>query len=274
MITENQLGELAQRLTAVPGVVGVMLGGSRARGDSAPESDVDLGLYYRSPLDTAALQRLARDIAGIDARVTRPGEWGPWVDGGAWLSVAGTAVDWIYRDLDRVHTSWADAGAGRYTFHAQVGHPLGVPDFAYAGEIALGVVLADPTGELLRLQSATRAYPRPLGRALIAGLWESSFALDIARKAVSRRDTTYVAGCLFRSLEICAYALHGAAGSWVINEKGAVASAGRLPNAPRGFAERAHRVLAHVGASPRELSGAITAAAELVADTVAACSIA
>ena len=29
------------------------------------------------------------------------GEWGPWVDGGCWLSIAGTAVDWQYRDLDR-----------------------------------------------------------------------------------------------------------------------------------------------------------------------------
>jgi hypothetical protein len=41
--------------------------------------------------------------------VTRPGEWGPWVDGGGWLHVGGTAVDWLYRDLDRVRKSWEDA---------------------------------------------------------------------------------------------------------------------------------------------------------------------
>jgi len=35
------------------------------------------------------------------------------VDGGGWLRIAGAAVDWIYRDLDRVHAAWVDARAGR-----------------------------------------------------------------------------------------------------------------------------------------------------------------
>jgi predicted nucleotidyltransferase len=36
---------VAGRLIAIPGVVAVVLGGSRARGTATPESDVDLGLY-------------------------------------------------------------------------------------------------------------------------------------------------------------------------------------------------------------------------------------
>ncbi len=43
--------------------------------------------------------------------------------------------------------------------------------------------------------------------------------------AVSRADTTYVAGCLFRALELCAHAVHAHAGRWLVNEKGVVASA-------------------------------------------------
>ncbi len=160
MIDEGaELRALAVRLCRVPGVVGVMLGGSRARGEHTAESDIDLGLYYRPPLDAVALGGLAREVAGPAARVTQPREWSPWVDGGAWLQIDGTAVDWIYRDLDRVKRSWGDAQAGRYTFHAQTGHPLGVPDFMYAGELALGIVLADPTGELTALQQATQDYP-------------------------------------------------------------------------------------------------------------------
>jgi predicted nucleotidyltransferase len=50
-ISDEYLTRLADRLTSVPGVVAVLLGGSRARGDQVPESDVDLGLYYRAPLD-------------------------------------------------------------------------------------------------------------------------------------------------------------------------------------------------------------------------------
>jgi len=91
-------------------------------------------------LDVAALGCLARQVAGREAQVTEPGAWGPWVDGGGWLIVAGTAVDWLYRDLDRVHAAWMDAVSGKFAFHAQVGHPFGVPDFAYPGEVALGVV--------------------------------------------------------------------------------------------------------------------------------------
>ena len=93
-------------------------------------------------MDIDAPQDLARDVAGPKASVTRPGEWGSWVDGGGWLYIGGTAVDWIYRGLDRVLKSWEDARAGRYDFHFQIGHPFGVPDFMYAGEVALGVVLA------------------------------------------------------------------------------------------------------------------------------------
>jgi DNA-binding transcriptional LysR family regulator len=98
-----------------------------------------------------------------------------------------------------------------------------------------------------------------------------AFVIDIARKAVSRGDTAYVAGCLFRVVEVCAHALHGHAGAWLINEKGTVASAGRLPGAPARFAERAQGALAHLGTTPGELSDAIASVAELLGDTNSAC---
>jgi len=231
---------MAERLTQVGGVVGVVLGGSRARGEHVPESDVDLGLYYRPPLDVAALGAAAREVAGPASTVTRPGEWGLWVDGGAWLQIDGTAVDWPYRDFERVRNSWRHALQGRSTFHAQVGHPLGVPDFAYAGELALGQVLADPTGQLMALQREVATYPLALSEAVVtSSLWEAGFCLDVARKAVSRAHTTYVAGCLFRTVLLCAHALHARSGRWLVNEKGAVTAAGRLPSAPQRFTRRA-----------------------------------
>ena len=271
VIDDEELLKLAESLCQVDGMVGVLLGGSRARGEHTAESDFDLGLYYRPPLDVEALQDLAQSVGGPEASVTRPGEWGPWVDGGGWLHIGGTPVDWIYRDLDRVRTSWEDARKGRYDLHFQIGHPFGVPDFMYAGEVALGVVLADPSSEITALKQAAGTYPARLTDALVAGLWEASFDLDIARKAVSRGDATYVAGCLFRVVEVCAHALHGQAGHWLINEKGAVASAGRLPVAPAGFSERAQAVMAHLGDTPDELASAIGSAADLLAETTRAC---
>jgi hypothetical protein len=272
-LSDERLGELAARLAEVPGVAGVLLGGSRARGTHTPDSDTDLGIYYHRPLDVAALGALARTVGGPAAQVTPVGGWGPWVDGGGWLTVDGAAVDWIYREVDRVATAWTDAEQGRYAFHAQAGHPLGVPDFAYAGELALGVVLADPTGELAALRGRMLVYPPALRDALVAGLWEADFLIGIARKAVVRGDAAYVAGCLFRLVGVCAHALHGAAGRWLINEKGAVAAAAALPGAPPRLRERVNAVFAAVDGDPVHLTATLDAAADLVLETADACAM-
>ena len=272
MLDDDALSFLATRIAAVPGVVGVTLGGSRARGEHTPESDIDLGLYYRRDLDVERLGELAREVGGADATVTARGGWGPWVDGGGWLTIDGSAVDWIYRELDRVERSWEDAAAGRVSFHSQAGHPAGVASFAYAGELALGVVLADPSGVLGGLRGRMADYPSALADALVDGLWEARFSIDIARKGAARGDTVYVSGCLFRAVMLCAHALHGRAGRWLVNEKGAVASAGRLSIAPSGFADRAHGVLGAPGTGSADLLATLDAAARLVDETVAAVS--
>jgi hypothetical protein len=262
------LPALADRIANVGGIVGAVLGGSRARGDHTPESDVDLGLYYRGDLDIAALAAIARDVAGPDAAITNRGEWGPWVDGGGWLVIDDIHVDWLYRDVDRVRDAWARAHRGAYEWNAQTGHPLGVPDFAYVGELALAVVLADPTGELTELRESI-IYPDALRTAVSRNLWEAGFLLQIAAKAAARSDTAYVALCLSRALLICAHALHAYDRRWLVNEKGAIASAGRLPCAPKDFEQRVCALLGHVGTSPAELDRSIDKARRLVEEVKA-----
>jgi predicted nucleotidyltransferase len=269
-ILEGMEPDLAHRLASVDGVVGVVLGGSRARGTHRPDSDVDLGVYYQGRLDVAALQTLADEVADEPAAVTEPGGWGPWVDGGGWLAIGGQRVDWIYRDLDRVRHVWTDCQAGRYQVSFQVGHPLGFYSHAYAGELALSRVLADPLGQLTELREQTLAYPPALGDALVAGVWEAEFAVSLARYGVAGRDPTYTAGCLFRAVGVVCQALHGQARRWLINEKGMVASAAALPLAPDGFAERAHALLSSPVdsiARAEELIAAVKAAVESTVDS-------
>jgi hypothetical protein len=267
------LTTMATRLVAIEGVEAVLLGGSRARGDHLPGSDYDLGLYYRPSLDVAGLGRLAREVAGPAAEVTEPGGWGPWVDGGGWLDVNGVRVDWIYRDVDRVQQAWADALAGRFAFHRQPGHQLGVPDFAYVGEVALGVVLVDLGGEVTALHTAAGSYPEALTATLVEGLWEPAFELEGAGKATARGDTVYIASVVSHALLLCAHALHGRAGRWLINEKGAIAGAARLPVAPPGLADRCHDVLGGLGTSEAQLAAALSTAQAIVDDVREACSL-
>jgi hypothetical protein len=260
----------ADRLARIPGVVAVVLGGSRAIGTHRPDSDVDLGLYYRAPLDVAALRALAAEVADEVLGLSEPGGWGPWVNGGAWLVQGGTRVDWIYRDLDRVAAIWAACRAGRYEIGVQAGHPLGYYSHAYPGEVALCRVPADPTGEVAALRAETQRYPDALADALVAAVWEPDLLLyGAAHHGAAAADAFFTAGCLFRMIGVLGHALHGHHRRWVTTEKRLIDSAGQLPGAPPEFARRAHAILGRLGTSSDEISATIATARALVADTLA-----
>ncbi|MGW0228939.1 nucleotidyltransferase domain-containing protein [Actinopolymorpha singaporensis] len=256
----------ARALVEVKGVVAVVVGGSHASGTADATSDLDLGLYYREPLDVSALADLATTLSGRPTEVAPPGGWGPWVNGGAWLSTDLGPVDWILRDLDRVTHEWERARRGEFGLHHQPGHPFGFLSTTYVGELATAVVVADPTGEVGRLRQAAARYPEPLRDALVGWLWEADFSLAVARKATGRGDAAYVAMCVLRAVGIMAHALHARAGRWVLNEKGLVAAAGRLPGAPAEFTARAQVLCGRIGATPAELTARLDDAERLLAD--------
>ncbi|OKJ02866.1 nucleotidyltransferase domain-containing protein [Kitasatospora sp. CB01950] len=269
-LSEAELRRIAERLAGIGGIVGVCLGGSRARGAHTAGSDYDLGLYYRAgELDTAALRRLAAELCGRPVEVTEPGGWGPWVDGGAWLDLGGARMDWIYRDVARVRHYAAEARAGRYLSGLQPGHPYGVPSYAYVGELALGLVLAEQGGTLTDLQAEVREFPAELARRLEADAgWEVPFALANARKGARRGDAAYVQGCLFRAVGLLVHALHARDGRWLVNEKGAIASAGQLACAPPEFERLAQAVFAPGSVDPDALGAVLDAAEALAAEVL------
>ena len=118
---------VAERLRTLSGVAAVVLGGSVARGDADARSDVDLGLYYdpARPFAIPALREVARELDDRHQAdlVTDFGGWGPWINGGGWLVIGGTRVDWLYRDLTKVGVVVADCLDGRYATYYQPGHP-------------------------------------------------------------------------------------------------------------------------------------------------------
>lgn len=93
------LEEIVARLMQVRGVSAIVLGGSRARGTHTPKSDFDLCLYYLpdQPLDLAALEQIAAqlDDQHRPGLVTPIGGWGPWINGGGWLTIQSQPVDFI-----------------------------------------------------------------------------------------------------------------------------------------------------------------------------------
>jgi predicted nucleotidyltransferase len=108
---------LAMRLGAVRGIRAVVLGGSHARGRAQPGSDIDLGILYSevAPFSIQSVRELVEDVNDTAGPMVRDFyEWGPWVNGGAWLSIGGQRVDFVYRNLDQVERVIVEAEAGGY----------------------------------------------------------------------------------------------------------------------------------------------------------------
>jgi hypothetical protein len=247
------LERVSPALAAVPGVVAVSLGGSRATGAAHASSDYDIGLYFseRAGLD---VQRLLEVVKGLvddpaAAQVTEVGGWGPWIVGGGWLMIAGMKVDLLYRPIESVGTAIRDCREGRVSMDYQPGHPHGFCSAIWMGEVALCRVLSDSGGALAALNAMTAPYPDKLREALIRRFqWEILFSIENAQTAVARGDQSYIGGCAFRSLACVAQVLFALNRRYLINEKGALGAAAQFPLTVGDLAERAMRVWHAIGA--------------------------
>lgn len=208
------LDELVPRLAELPGVQAVVLGGSRARGTHRPDSDWDIGLYYRGSFDATLLVGF-----GHPGHAAQPGEWGRIVNGGAWLSVDGQPVDVLLRDLDVVERWWEDAQEGLFDIDNVEGHLAGLPTYVPIGEIAIA--------KLLRGQLPAVSYPPKLRDvASRRWRWNAAFSLTFAEKYAAVGDRTACAGMLARAAMQTAHGICAAQERWALNEKRLIDDAG------------------------------------------------
>jgi hypothetical protein len=228
------LDHTVSALAEVPGVEAIVLGGSRARGTAHETSDYDLGLYYCAarPLDTSRLLGAARILVDDPdrAEVTPIGGWGPWIVGGAWLSIKGHKVDLLYRSVDAVAQVIANCRGGNISMHYQPGHPHGFCSATWMGEVALCQPLYDPQSALAKLKAIALPYPPQLREALIRRFqWEIPFSVKNAEPAISSGEQMHVAGCVYRALACIAQVLFALNERHLINEKAALSEAAAFP---------------------------------------------
>jgi hypothetical protein len=265
---ETLLGRLVRAFGGVPGIRAVVLGGSRARGEGSAQSDYDIGLYYEpdNPIDVGRLAKAAVLLPGAaSSSVTAVGEWGPWINGGAWLTVDGRRVDLLYRDLGKVREVIEACHAGRIERVYQPGHPHAFVSSIYMGEVAHCQVLWDPEAVLAPLRRQCEPYPPALAEALIRTFfWEARFALENAAHGRGRDDPAYVAGCAFRCIACLCQTLFALNRTYLLNEKGAVAGVEQLALKPADFAGRVRRALSDGPAGLALLSSLVDQTASLL----------
>jgi predicted nucleotidyltransferase len=266
---------LVDRLNHVGGVKAVVLGGSYASGSQQPDSDIDLGLYYdeHAPLDIVHLRMIAQELNDfLDPVVTAPGEWGRWVNGGAWLTIEGQRVDFLYRSLDFV-TEVIDAcnrGEKLSDYYQQP--PYGFHSYIYCAEIQQCQVLYDPEGVIPTLKSKVAIYPQPLKKTIINSFtWDAAFTLQNARKSAKRGDVYFVAGCITRIASDLVQTLYALNETYFISDKRFYRDVERFDIKPEHFAARIHRMLGNVGHDEQGLAETIRLAEGLVHDVIALC---
>jgi predicted nucleotidyltransferase len=263
--------DVVEQLSKVPGIVGIGLGGSLARGQGKLDSDIDLGLYYEPDQkpNIPALRQLAAqlDNTGSSDTVTELGGWGPWINGGANVYISGHRMDWIYRDLSLVRDTVTQCAQGNIGRHARAGHPHGFHTHIYLGELHHNRILFDPAGALAELKARVTPYPKRLKEALIDTYsWQIDFALLISEKSVARAESPYVAGCFFESVYCMVQVLFALNEQHYVNEKGAIQEMHAFTLVPKSFTETVQEVLACPGGTAQQLHESLVRLRTLAAE--------
>lgn len=263
-------GELA----GIEGVEAVVLGGSHARGHATPSSDLDLGVFYSEERPF-----LIADIRGVANRINDEPRaivsdfygWGPWVNGGAWLTVRGQRVDLLYRNLEHVDRTIEESQDGRYELHYDQQPPFGFFSATYLGEVRACVPLIDPHGRIEALKERVRDYPEALRSSVVSDyLRRVEFGIDgFARKMAASGNAYGTVGCLTRLTNQLVLVLFALNRVYPVNDKTALAEIAEFPLAPEDFAPRAERLMACPGRTPGQLTDSVQALAGLFSETVA-----
>jgi len=270
----ERVSSLTKQLREIRGIRAVVLGGSHARGRAQPGSDIDLGILYSeaAPFAIQSVRELAEavnDTAG--PVVTNFYQWGPWVNGGAWLTIGGQRIDFLYRSLEHLERVIAEAEAGRYEVHYLQQPPFGFFSGIYLGEIAVCIPLFDPEARLELLKQRVANYPEALRQSVVQDfLFMAEFGLTaFAPKFATRSDSYGTAACLTSAVNQLVLVLFAWNRKYLINDKTALAEVAEFERAPRDFGPRVQKTLGHLGATPSELLTAVESVGQVLRETVA-----
>ena len=255
------LQQLIAQLSPLPGMAAIALGGSYAGDTQHAASDLDIGLYYHEaePFEVAAIRHVADSVSVQGpVAVTDFYGWGAWVNGGAWIHTAQGKVDFIYRNLEQIERTIAEAQQGIVHHDYDQQPAYGFYSAIYLAEVQICIPLYDPEGYLAGLKRQVATYPPRLKRTVIAdALWSAEFTLIHARGFAAQGDVYNTAGCLTRVASNLTQALFALNEHYFIRDKGAMETLATFALLPAGHVEQVTRILAAPGSTADALNESV-----------------
>ncbi|MDJ1470807.1 nucleotidyltransferase domain-containing protein [Xanthocytophaga flava] len=220
------LDTIVNDLKGLTNVQAIVLGGSYATGTATETSDLDVGIYYyeKAPFDIREIQAIAKKYAK-DSSPTVTGfyEWGPWVNGGAWVKTAYGKVDLLYKNIEQITTTIENAQEGLWENHFEQQPPYGFSSIIFLAETQVCIPLYDPEGIIARLKSAVQTYPPKLKQLVVQqSLWSAEFTIWHGDSFAAKQDVYNTLGCLTRAIKNIVTALFALNELYPISDKRAI----------------------------------------------------
>ncbi len=257
------LERLVGQLSKIPGVSAIVLGGSYASGTQHEGSDIDIGLYYfpSNPFSIDDIRHVAEE-ASVDGKATITGfyEWGPWVNGGAWIHTPQGKVDFLYRNVEQLRQTIAEAQQG-ISHHDYDQQPTyGFQSVIYLAETQICIPLYDPESLIAEFKRSVAVYPPKLKQKIIAdSLWAAEFTLLHARGFAIQADIYNTVGCLTRMASNMTQALFALNERYFLRDKKIMEVVAGFPLLPSRYIQQVNHILAHPGSTAQELTESVNA---------------
>jgi predicted nucleotidyltransferase len=250
--------QLVEKLSRVAGMAAIVLGGSYAGGNQHEKSDIDLGLYYYEarPFSIDKIWAIANEIS-IDGAptVTDFYGWGAWVNGGAWIHTSVGKIDFLYRNLDQVRKTIAEAqqGISHHDYDQQPAY--GFYSLIYLAETQICVPLYDPERVIASLKHSVEVYPPLLKEKVITdSLWAAEFTLLHAHNFAAQGDIYNTVGCLTRAASNLTQALFALNERYFLRDKKVMETVAQFSHLPPGYIQQMNHILARPGDTAAELA--------------------
>ncbi|MCU0451005.1 MAG: nucleotidyltransferase domain-containing protein [Bernardetiaceae bacterium] len=244
---QKMLDDLIADLKLVEGVRAVVLGGSYAIGMATEGSDLDLGIYYseQQPFDIEKIKAISEKYADNEQpTVTGFYEWGPWVNGGAWINTANGEVDFLYKNIEQITKTIENAKNGIWENNFEQQPPYGFSSVIFLAETNNSLPLYDPEEVVKNLKESVKQYPPRLKQSIVQqALWSAEFTIWQAEKFASKVDIYNTVGCLTRAINNIVSALFALNETYPMGDKRAINILEQAKIRPVGLAAKIDNIL-------------------------------